>query len=234
MQAAQAKKALAKAFPYTVPVLMGYLFIGIAFGVLLKEQGFGPLWAILMSLSIYAGAMQFVALGFLNQPLDLLSVALMTFMVNIRHLFYGLAMLERYKGTGKFKPYLIFSLTDETFSLNCALETPRNVDGPLFFFFISLLNHLYWILGSLLGNLLGSFLTFDTQGIDFAMTALFVVLFVEQWKKNPRHGSALLGLGLSVFSLLIWGPKDFILPAMLLMIVALTLFRKPLEEKSHA
>lgn len=234
MRIAQAKNALAKAFPYTIPVLIGYLFIGIAFGVLLKEQGFGSLWALLMSFSIYAGAMQFVALGFLSQSLDLLSVALMTFMVNIRHLFYGLAMLERYRSTGKLKPYLIFSLTDETFSLNCALETPRDVDGPLFFFFISLLNHLYWIVGSLLGNWLGSLLTFDTRGIDFAMTALFVVLFVEQWKKSPQHTSALLGLAISVLCLMLWGPDSFILPAMLLIIVALSLFKTNLEEKKYA
>jgi 4-azaleucine resistance transporter AzlC len=225
-------KALKAAFPYTVPVLLGYLFIGIAFGMLLEEKGFGWGWALLMSTLIYAGSMQFVTINLLSGgSLGLISVVLMTLMVNFRHLFYGLTMLERYKDMGKKKPYAIFSLTDETFSLVCSIDAPAGIDQGWFFFFITLLNQLYWISGSLLGSLLGQMLTFNTQGIDFAMTALFIVIFVEQWQSSPNHLPAITGMLLSIVCLVIFGATSFILPAMLLIVTTLTVFKNKMEDR---
>ena len=166
----KAKRALAAAFPITIPVMVGYLFLGVAFGVLLQKNGYGVFWAILMSAVIYAGSMQFLAINFLTPGVGVLSIIFMTLMVNIRHIFYGLSMLERFRGTGKKKPYLIFSLTDETFSLLCSAEPPQGVDRGLFYFFISLLDQVYWVAGSALGGLAGALLSFNTKGIDFAMT----------------------------------------------------------------
>ena len=159
----------------------------------------------------------------------MLSAALMTVMVNARHLFYGVSMIERYKDTGKAKPYLIFALTDETYSLVCSGETPEGVDRKRFFFLVSLFDQSYWIIGSVLGALVGSLLTFDTTGIDFAMTALFVVVFTEQWRSCRSHLSALIGVGASLACLLVFGPDSFIIPAMAVITVLLTVFKKRLE-----
>ncbi len=225
--------ALKAAFPNTIPVMMGYLFLGFAFGVLLQTKGYSFIWAILMSLFIYAGSMQFVAINFFAGGISMLSMALMTLMVNIRHVFYGLAMLTKFKDTGKKKPYLIFSLTDETFSLLCSAKAPEGVNKNWFLFFISLLDQIYWIAGSALGGLLGSILPFNTKGIDFAMTALFVVIFVEQWKSNKNHVPALTGLVGSAVCLLIFGTSNFILPSMAVIVLVMTVFRKNLEEEKQ-
>ena len=222
--------ALRAAFPHTIPVMMGYLFLGFAFGVLLQSKGYHFGWAILMSLFIYAGSMQFVAINFFAGGISILSIILMTFMVNIRHFFYGLAMLTKFKDTGRKKPYLIFSLTDETFSLLCSAEAPQGVSKGWFLFFISLLDQIYWVAGSALGGLLGSVLPFSTKGIDFAMTALFVVIFVEQWKSSKNHIPALTGLVGSSLCLLIFGVSNFILPSMIVIVLIMTVFRKNLEE----
>jgi len=209
---------------------MGYLFLGFAFGVLLQSKGYHFGWAILMSLFIYAGSMQFVAINFFAGGISILSIILMTFMVNIRHFFYGLAMLTKFKDTGRKKPYLIFSLTDETFSLLCSAEAPQGVSKGWFLFFISLLDQIYWVAGSALGGLLGSVLPFSTKGIDFAMTALFVVIFVEQWKSSKNNIPALTGLVGSSLCLLIFGVSNFILPSMIVIVLIMTVFRKNLEE----
>jgi len=222
--------ALRAAFPHTIPVMMGYLFLGFAFGVLLQSKGYHFGWAILMSLFIYAGSMQFVAINFFAGGISILSIVLMTFMVNIRHFFYGLAMLTKFKDTGRKKPYLVFSLTDETFSLLCSAEAPQGVSKGWFLFFISLLDQIYWVAGSALGGLLGSVLPFSTKGIDFAMTALFVVIFVEQWKSSKNHIPALTGLVGSSLCLLIFGVSNFILPSMIVIVLIMTVFRKNLEE----
>ena len=222
--------ALRAAFPHTIPVMMGYLFLGFAFGVLLQSKGYHFGWAILMSLFIYAGSMQFVAINFFAGGISILSIILMTFMVNIRHFFYGLAMLTKFKDTGRKKPYLVFSLTDETFSLLCSAEAPQGVSKGWFLFFISLLDQIYWVAGSALGGLLGSVLPFSTKGIDFAMTALFVVIFVEQWKSSKNHIPALTGLVGSSLCLLIFGVSNFILPSMIVIVLIMTVFRKNLEE----
>lgn len=225
----KAKRALAAAFPITIPVMVGYLFLGVAFGVLLQKNGYGVFWAILMSAVIYAGSMQFLAINFLTPGVGVLSIIFMTLMVNIRHIFYGLSMLERFRGTGKKKPYLIFSLTDETFSLLCSADPPQGVDRGLFYFFISLLDQVYWVAGSALGGLAGALLSFNTKGIDFAMTALFVVIFVNQWRESKQHLPALCGLSLTALCLLVFGADNFLLPALLLILAALLLCRRRLE-----
>lgn len=225
----QLKLALRAAFPRTIPVMVGYLFLGAAFGILLESKGYGFGWAALMSIFIYAGSMQFVAVDLLATGAGFLQVILMTLMVNIRHVFYGISMLGKFRNLGAKKPYMIFSLTDETFSLLCTAEPPKNVDRNWFFFFIALLNQLYWIAGSVVGGLLGSSFSFNTQGIDFAMTALFVVIFVNQWHEAKSHVPALVGLVCSLVCLLLFGADNFILPALIGMVVLLSAFRGRLD-----
>ena len=210
-------KAARAAFPYTIPVLMGYVFMGIAFGILLQSKGYHFGWAFFMALTIYAGSMQFVIIDLLAEGSSLFNAALMTLMVNVRHIFYGLSMLVPFRVMKGKKPYMVFSLTDETYSLLCSAKEPEGVDRGWFLFFIALLNHSYWITGCTLGAFMGSLLSFNTRGIDFVMTALFVVIFVEQWKSSANHLPALTGLVSSVFCLVLFGAKNFILPAMLLM-----------------
>lgn len=224
-------KALKKAFPYTVPVLMGYLFLGIAFGVLLSSKGYGVGWAVLMSSIIYAGSMQFVAVGLIVSPFNLGAAFLMTLMVNARHVFYGLSLLEKFKISEKLKPYMIFSLTDETFSLHCAIDAPEGVDRKWFMFFISLLDQFYWIIGGVIGTIAGTLINFNSKGIDFAMTAIFIAIFVEQWEKNKNHLPAILGVVLSLISLFIFQNSGFIICSMFLILAFLTLFRKQLDKK---
>ena len=217
------QKAFRAAFPLTFPVFIGYIFLGIAFGILSGSSGFHVGWAFLMSLLIYAGSMQFVTVPLLLAPYHVLSTVLLTLMVNARHLFYGLSMLNRYKDCGKLKPYLIFSLTDETYSLVCSTEPPEDVSRKWFFFFISALNHFYWVLGSVIGALVGNFLPINTTGIDFSMTALFLVIFVDQWESTKNHIPALLGLSLTILCRLIFGLNWFILLAMLSLLLSLSL-----------
>lgn len=224
-------KAFKAAFPLTIPVLTGYLFIGMAFGILSTSSGYNLGWILLMSTTIFAGSMQFVAIDLLTSSFNLMGVIVMTLMINARHLFYGLSMLDKFKDMGTKKPYMIFSLTDETFSLLCGVEVPDQVDGNWFYFFMAALNHLYWILGSLLGGLLGSIIRFNTQGIEFVMTALFVVIFLDQWEKNNNHAPALIGLGGSLICLVIFGASNFILPSMAVIAIALTVFKKPIEKR---
>ena len=216
--------AIKAAFPHTVPVMAGYLFLGTAFGILLRSKGYGPLWAMAMSLFIYAGSMQFVAAGLLAAAFSPLTALVVTLMVNARHLFYGLSMLEPFEKMGWRKPYMVFSLTDETYALLSGMKPPETSADFDTFFWIALLNQCYWVLGSLVGNLAGEFLAFDTDGIAFAMTALFLVIFVEQWLGAEKereakrffaaHGPALIGIFVSILSLLIFGPANFLLPAM--------------------
>ncbi|NLM72824.1 MAG: branched-chain amino acid ABC transporter permease [Clostridiaceae bacterium] len=226
----QKVKALKTAFPYTIPVLPGYLFTGIAFGILLSSKGYHFAWAIAMSLFIYAGSIQIVAVNLLTSAFNPLNAFIITLMVNARHLFYGLSMLVRFRGTGKYKPYLIFGLTDETYSLLCSAEIPDGVDKDQVMFFITLINHIYWIAASAIGALLGSVFSFNTKGIDFVMTALFIVIFINQWRAQKNHVPALIGLGGSILCLLLFGPDSFIIPSMVLIIASLTVFRKPIEK----
>jgi len=226
-------KAMKAAFPHTIPVLMGYIFMGMAFGILLRSKGYNFGWAILMSTTIFAGSMQFVAINLLTSSFNLATVVSMTLMVNARHLFYGLAMLDKFKDMEKKKAYMIFSLTDETFSLLCSAEPPPDVNKNWFYFSIALLNHLYWIIGSASGAIIGSLISFNTKGIDFVMTALFVVIFVDQWKSSKKHIPALIGIFASILCLIIFGANKFILPSMILILIILTVFKRPLEMRSR-
>lgn len=209
-------KIVKKAVKATLPVMAGYLVLGAGFGIVMKANGYGIWWTVSMSLFIYAGSMQYIGVGLLTSGASLLSVALTTLMVNARHLFYGLSMVEKYKDTGAKKPYLIFSLTDETYSIVCSSEKDSN-----FYFLVSLLDHSYWVLGTAVGSLLGSVLRFNTEGIDFALTALFLMVFTDQWLHGKKHFPAVCGVVVSVACLLLFGPDRFLIPAMLLIAAAL-------------
>ena len=221
------------AFKQSVPIMAGYIVLGMGFGVLLESKGYGVFWAIAMSVFIYAGSMQYVAINLITGGASLIATALMTLMVNARHLFYGISMLDKYKNTGKYKPYLIFALTDETYSLVCSGKIPEGVDRNKYYFLVSLFDQIYWVIGSVIGSVVGSVLNFNTAGIDFSMTALFLVVFVEQWKSTKAHASAITGVAASVVCLLIFGAGNFVIPAMISITVILLLmrkFRKGLEE----
>ena len=223
--------ALKAAFPHTVPIFAGFWFLGLAYGIFMNVSGFGFWYPLLMSLVIFGGSLEFVAVTMLLGAFAPLQTLAMALILQARHLFYGVAMLEKYRGLGWKKPYLIFGLCDETFSINCTAEIPEDVDRGWFYFFVTLLNHLYWVSGSTIGGLVGSLLTFDTEGIEFVMTAMFVVIFLEQWKKEKRHDSTLLGLGASALCLLVFGADAFIIPSMACVLVLLTALRRPIERR---
>ncbi len=225
-------KALKAAFPLTIPVFTGYIFLGAAYGILMNSKGYGVGWTALFSLLAFAGSAQYLAITFLTSVFNPVYALLMTLMVNARHFFYGLSLLNKYRGTGILKPYLIFGLTDETFSLICSAEPPEGISRKWFYFFITLLNHSYWILGSVLGVLVGSMISFNTKGIDFVLTALFVVIFVGQWKSQKNHKPAIIGVLSTVICLIIFGPNNFIIPSMIIILIALTLSRNAnIEDK---
>lgn len=227
------KKAFAAAFPHTLPVLAGYLFIGMAFGVMIQEKGYHVLWAMFMSLVIYAGSGQYLAVNFFVPGISFLQIIFMEFMVNIRHIFYGLSLIGRFEKTGKKKTYLIFSLTDETYSLYFLTKTPPDVPEDQFLFAIAVLDHSYWILGSGLGALLGHLIPFDATGIDFAMTALFLVILTEQWMDGANRRSATAGLICALACRILFGEEQFILPAMVCIMAILVAGRRMFEsEKS--
>jgi 4-azaleucine resistance transporter AzlC len=196
----------------------------------MNSLGFGAVYPILMSLLIFAGSMEFVAANLLLVAFNPINALFLTLMVNARHLFYGISMLDKYRGVGKKKLYMIYGLCDESFSINGTVDVPKNVDKGWFMFFVTLLNHSYWVIGSAIGGIFGSLVKFNTEGLDFVMTALFVVIFIEQWMKEKKHNSALVGLGLSTVSLIIFGGNNFIIPAMLTILGTLTVLRKPLEK----
>lgn len=223
------KRAVQKAFPYTIPVLTGYLFIGIAFGVMFAEKGYSAFWAVLMSLLVYAGSAQYLAVNFFVPGISFIQVIVMTLMVNIRHIFYGISLLGKFNQIGKKRWYMIFALTDETYSLLCTTEIPDDVEEEKFLFVISLLNQLYWVLGTLIGAVANALLPFNAEGIDFAMTALFVVIFVEQWMKHENRIPAAVGLVAALLGRIVFGADNFILPSMMLIICGLFAGRKRLE-----
>ncbi|MEW4130501.1 azaleucine resistance protein AzlC [Bacillus cereus group sp. BfR-BA-01399] len=225
----QIRIAFRAAFPYTIPIFAGFVFLGIAYGIYMNSLGFNAIYPILMSLIIFAGSMEFIAANLLLVAFNPIHALFLTLMVNARHLFYGISMLEKYKGIGKKKFYLIFGLCDESFSINSTVDIPKDVDKGWFMFFVTLLNHLYWGIGAAIGGIFGSFVHFNTKGLDFVMTALFVVIFVEQWMREKKHYSALVGLGLSIFSLIIFGGNNFIIPAMIMILLVLTILKKPIE-----
>ena len=232
------RKALAAAFPVTVPVLMGYLAIGMAFGFMLQAIGYNFIWAFFMSLTIYAGSGQYLGVSLLSTAAGLGTVAVMTLLINFRHLVYGLSMLEKFRGMGWRKFYMIFSLTDETYALLSSAQAPVGVDARSFYFAIALLDQSYWILGSVIGAVAGAVLPISTEGIDFAMTALFVVIAVDQWKGYPKHLPALIGGGVTILFLLVlgqlFGQQQMLIVSLAVIVALLLALRDRLEEKEGA
>lgn len=228
------KNLLRTAFLDTVPVLTGYVFLGFGFGILMQRSGFGVFWAVAMSLFIYAGSMQYVAVSLLTSGASLLTTALTTFVVNARHLFYGISMIDAYKNTGKKKPYLIFGLTDETYSLVSRNQVPHVGSKTSYCFWVTLLDHLYWVAGTLLGSLAGSLLPINYEGVEFALTALFVTIFVEQWLSTKKHGPAIVGVAATAVSLILFGRDVFLIPSMVIIAACLILMQKTGKENVHA
>ena len=228
------RAALKAAFPHTIPVFTGYLVLGAAYGILMNSKGFSLFWIMFASIFIYAGSMQFVTVSLLAAGFDLTGAFLMTLAVNARHLFYGISMLKQYRGIGKLKPYLIFSLTDETFSIVCSAKVPEQVDRKWFYFFISLLDHSYWVIGSLLGGILGSLLDFNTKGIDFVLTALFVVILINQWQSTKNHLPAIIGIISAIVCRFLFGASNFIIPSMIMILTLVTVAKSPMERSNEA
>ena len=232
MQKAAGKRAsaLKAAFPNTIPILTGFLFLGFTYGVYMRSSGFTFAYPLFMSMTIFAGSMEFLTTDLLLGGFAPLAAFGLTLMVNARHLFYGISMLDKYKNMGIKKFYLIFGLCDETFSINYTAQIPEQIDKGWFYLWVSVLDQFYWVLGATLGGLFGGMIPFSTKGLDFVMTALFVVIFLEQWEKEKNHFTAYIGLGVSLLSLIIFGAGNFLLPSMAGILVLLTLCRKPFEK----
>lgn len=227
--------ALKAAFPKTIPIMMGFLFLGAAYGIYACTSGLAPAVPIIMAAAVFAGSMEFVAVDLLMGAFDPLNAFVMALMVNARHLFYGFSMLDKYgKKAGKKRWYLIFGMCDESFSLNCTAEVPENVDQSWFYFFVTLLNQIYWVSGAALGALAGSFITIPLKGLEFVMTALMVVIFLDNWLKEKQHIGSIVGLVASVICLLIFGKSWFIIASMALILIALTILRPHIERKEEA
>lgn len=233
-KATEYKRAFKAAFPYTVPIFAGFWFLGITYGIYMNVSGF-PFWyPMIMSIAIFAGSMEFVAANMLLGAFNPVQAFFMTLMINARHLFYGISMLDKFKGTGIKKYYLIYGMCDETFSINYSADIPEDVDRGLFMFFVTLLNQLYWVTGATLGGIFGSLIKFSTEGLDFAMTAMFAVIFTDSWIKEKNHTSSILGLALSALSIVIFGTGNFIIPAMAVILAVLTALRGTLEKGGAA
>lgn len=220
------KRAFRAAVPYTLPICAGFLFLGMSYGFLMRSKGFSFVYPMVMSLVIFAGSMEFVTVNLLLSAFHPLHAFLLTLMVNARHLFYGISMLEKYKNMGWKKPYLIYGMCDESFSVNCTADPPPDVDRGWFMLFVTLLNHIYWVTGAAFGALLGYAVHFDTKGIEFVMTALFLVMFIDQWEKTKNHKPALIGLGCSAICLAVFGSGSFLLPSMACIILCLLAGKK--------
>ncbi len=223
-------KALKAAFPYTIPIFAGFCFLGLAYGIYMNVSGFSFLYPMLMSLTIFGGSLEFVAVSMLLAPFAPVQTFIMALIIQARHLFYGISMLDRFKGMGWKKFYLIFGMCDESFSIIYTADIPDNTDKGWFMFFVTLLNHLYWFCAATLGGLLGSLIHFNTTGLDFVMTAMFVVIFMEQWKKEKKHYTAIIGLVSTVVCRLCFGSENFMIPAMICILTFLTIFKKPIQK----
>ncbi|MBQ8026606.1 MAG: AzlC family ABC transporter permease [Clostridia bacterium] len=227
------RKTVKMAFVKSLPVFAGYIVLGIGFGVLLAKAGYGILWALVMSVTMYAGSMQYVAVSLLAAGASPLDTAITTLLVQARHLFYGVSMIDKYKGAGLKKIYMAFALTDETYSLLCDGKHPEGTDLHLYQFLLSIFNQSYWIMGCLLGNFIGTNLEFNSAGIEFAMTAIFVTVFVEQWKSTKNHIPAIIGIVSTAVCLAVFGSENFLIPAMVAITALLFALRKPLEKKEE-
>lgn len=228
------RKAFKTAFPYTIPIFAGFWFLGITYGIYMNVYGFSFWYPMLMSLTIFGGSLEFLAVSMLLAPFAPLQVFFMTLMIQTRHLFYGISMLDKFKGMGWKKPYLIFGMCDETFSINCTANIPDDVDRGWFYFFVTLLNHFYWFSGATIGGLVGNLLKFNTEGLDFVMTAMFTVIFTEQWLKSKHHVSEWVGMATSVGCLAAFGADNFLIPTMICILIALTALRKTAERETEA
>ena len=228
------KQALKIAFRDTIPVLTGYLFLGAGFGILLSEKGYGIIWAFFMALFMFAGSGQYLAVSLLAGQASLLSSAVATLLVNARHLFYGISLVDTYKDAGAKKSYMIFGLTDETYSLVTQNQPPEGITRHQYCFLVTLLDHIYWICGCVLGNFLGTTLPFDFAGVEFVLTALFVTMFVEQWLSNKNHRPAIIGVMSTVLCLLFFGSELFLIPSMVLIALLLTISRKTARRAVNA
>lgn len=229
-----AKRALKYAFPHTIPILAGFLFLGITYGIYMNVSGFSFWYPMLMSLTVFAGSVEFVTVNLLLGAFNPVQALAVTLMLNARHLFYGISMLDKYRGTGIKKIYLIFGMCDESFSINYTAEIPEDVDRGWFMFFVTLFNHFYWFAGATLGGIFGSLIHFNTKGLDFVMTAMFVVIFMDQWMKEKQHASAVTGLLISLLCLIAFGADNFMIPAMLAILVLLTLLQRQLGKGGEA
>lgn len=227
------RKALKAAFPCTIPIMTGFIFLGAAYGIYMNASGFSFVYPLFMSMLIYGGSLEFVAMEMLLSPFAPLQVFIMALLIQARHLFYGLSMLDKFRGTGWKKFYLIYGMCDETFSINYTADIPEDVDKGWFMFFVTLLNQFYWVASATTGGIIGSLLKINTDGISFVMTAMFVVIFMDQWLKEDHHLSSLIGLGVSLVCLLIFGADSFMIPTMITIIVLLTVLRRRLEKEEN-
>nr|WP_288664522.1 AzlC family ABC transporter permease [uncultured Dorea sp.] len=227
------RKALKAAFPCTIPIMTGFIFLGAAYGIYMNASGFSFVYPLFMSMLIYGGSLEFVAVEMLLSPFAPLQVFIMALLIQARHLFYGLSMLDKFRGTGWKKFYLIYGMCDETFSVNYTADIPEDVDRGWFMFFVTLLNQFYWVASATTGGIIGSLLKINTDGISFVMTAMFVVIFMDQWLKEDQHLSSLIGLGVSLICLLIFGVDSFMIPTMITIVVLLTVLRHRLEKEEN-
>ena len=225
------KKAFTAAFPKTIPIFAGFWFLGMAYGIYMNVSGFSFLYTLIMSMFIFAGSMEFVTVSLLLGAFNPLQALLLTLMINARHLFYGISMLDKYRHTGWKKPYLIFGMCDESFSINYTARIPKGIDRGWFMFAVTFFNQIYWVTGATLGGIFGSLIHFNTEGLYFVMTAMFVVIFLEQWLHEKNHLSAVLGIVISVSCLIVFGSENFIIPSMLAILAVLTMLRKPLNKE---
>lgn len=228
------KKALKQVFLDTVPVLTGYLFLGIGFGILLSESGFGLGWAFFMSVFVFAGSGQYLAVSLLAGSASLFSAAVATLLVNARHIFYGISLIDTYQDAGKKKPYLIFALTDETYTLVTQNQPPEGMKRHTYCFLVSVLDHIYWIVGCCLGSVVGHLVPISFEGVEFVLTALFVTMFVEQWLSSKNHFPSLVGAGATLLCLVIFGSELFLIPSMVVIALVLTIYRKTGRRKQDA
>ncbi|MDY5233131.1 MAG: AzlC family ABC transporter permease [Faecalicoccus sp.] len=226
-------KALKCAFPHTIPIMTSFLFLGMSYGIYMHVSGFSFWYPMLMAMTIFAGSVEFVCVNFLLGAFDPLQAFIVTLILNARHIFYGISMLDRFKGMGWKKIYLIFGMCDETFSVNYTADIPQDIDPGWFMFFVTLLNQIYWVLGATLGGLFGPLITFNTEGLDFVMTAMFVVIFLEQYLKDKNHLNSYIGLGVSLLMLLFFGADNFMIPAIAGILICLSAARKRMEEKEE-
>lgn len=224
-------EALKAAFPHTLPILAGFLFLGISYGIIMNINGFSFLYPFFMAIVIFGGSLEFVAASMLLGKFAPLETLMITLMIQLRHIFYGVSMLEKYQGCGKFKPYLIYGMCDETFSVNYTADIPEGVEKGRFMFFVTLLNQIYWVSGALIGGIAGSYINFNTKGLDFVMTAMFVVIFIEQWQKEDCKIPGIIGVVATAVCLIIFGSTAFMLPSLASILLLLTAFKKPIERR---